>query len=103
MKPTLFIGTSGEGLAIARAIEVHLEKDAEVTVWKDGVFGLGQGTLESLVNSLHKFDFAVLCLTPDDLITSREVTTQSPRDNILLELGLFIGRLGRERTFIVYD
>lgn len=103
MKPTLFIGSSKEGLEIARAVELQLEEDAEVTIWKDGVFGLGRGTLESLVMTLGQFDFAVLVLTPDDIIISREVISQSPRDNILLELGMFIGRLGRERTFIVYN
>lgn len=103
MRPKLFIGSSSEGLDVARAVEVQLERDAEVTVWSDGVFGLGRGTLESLVLSLDKFDFAVLVLTPDDMTVSREVSSQSPRDNILLELGLFIGRLGRERTFIIYN
>lgn len=103
MKPKVFVGSSTEGLEVARAIEVHLEHDAEVTVWKDGVFGLGRGTLESLVLALDEFDFAVLVLTPDDLITSRDTTSQSPRDNVLLELGLFIGRLGHERTFIVFN
>lgn len=103
MKPKLFIGSSEEGLEIARAIEVQLEKDAEVTIWKDGVFGLGRGTLESLEKALCQFDFAVLVLTPDDMILSREVISQSPRDNILLELGMFCGRIGRERTFIVYN
>jgi predicted nucleotide-binding protein len=103
MKPKLFIGSSKEGLEIARAIEAQLEEDAEVTIWKDGVFGFGRGTLESLVMALDQFDFAVLLLSPDDMIISREVASQSPRDNILLELGMFIGRIGRERTFIVYN
>ena len=64
--------------------------------------GLGLGTLETLVNSLNEFDFAVLVLTPD-ILTSRGASSDSPRDNVLLELGLFIGYLGRQRTFIVYN
>ena len=103
MKPKLFVGSSTEGLEVARAIAVQLEHDAEVTVWNEGIFGLGQGTLESLVKALDEFDYAVLVLTPDDMLVSRETATQSPRDNVLLELGLFIGRLGRERTFIVFN
>ncbi len=103
MRPTLFVGSSEEGLEIARAIAFQLEKDAEVTIWKDGVFGLGKGTLESLAIALDQFDFAVLVLTPDDMIVSHGMTSQSPRDNILLELGMFIGRIGRERTFVVYN
>src|SRR5215216_6625298 len=99
MKPSLFIGSSSEGLEIARAIELNLEHDAEVTIWSSGLFGLGMGTLETLVNSLDKFDFAALILTPDDTVTSRGDTSDSPRDNVLLELGLFVGRLGRQRTF----
>ncbi len=67
------------------------------------MFGLGEGTLETLVDRLDYFDFASLVLTPDDLLKSRKGSSPSPRDNVLLELGLFIARLGRRRTFIVYD
>jgi predicted nucleotide-binding protein len=79
MKPTLFIGSSKEGIETARAIEVQLEEDAKVTIWKAGVFGLGKGTLESLAMALDQFDFAVLVLTPDDMTISREIISQSPR------------------------
>lgn len=101
MKPSIFIGSSNEGLEAAQAIEFQLHQDAEVTIWNEGFFGLGDGTLETLVNSLERFDFAILVLTPDDLVISRENLFQLPRDNVMFELGLFMGRLGRSRTFIV--
>jgi hypothetical protein len=100
-KPTLFIGSSSEGLDVARAIGHSLAADAEATVWNEGVFTPGQGTLEALVNALDRFDFSVLVLTPDDLVETREVAALTARDNVLFELGLFMGRLGRARTFVV--
>jgi hypothetical protein len=103
MRPKVFIGSSSEGLKISQFIQVLLDKSCEVTVWSQGVFGLNQGTLESLVLALDKFDFAILVLTPDDMTISREQTSQSPRDNVLFELGLFVGGIGRDRTFIVFD
>lgn len=43
--------------------------------------------------------FAVVLLTPDDVGGSRpEQLQRRPRQNVLLELGYFIGRLGRERV-----
>lgn len=99
----MFIGSSFEGLQIAKAIQANLDQDCETTLWSQGVFGLGEGTLETLVDRLDDFDFATLVLTPDDLIKSRKGSSPSPRDNVLLELGLFIGRIGRKRTFVVYD
>lgn len=101
--PSLFIGSSSEGLDVAREIELQLQQDAITTIWKDGVFGLGDGTLETLLNALDQYDFAVMVLTPDDMIDSRNKRSASPRDNVIFELGLFMGRLGRGRTFIVHE
>ena len=101
--PSVFIGSSTEGLDVAREVELQLQRDAITTIWKDGVFGLGSGTLESLMKVLEQFDFAVMVLSPDDLIESRNQRYASPRDNVIFELGLFMGRLGRSRVFIVHE
>jgi predicted nucleotide-binding protein len=42
--------------------------------------------------------FAVIILTPDDVCTSGETTTTRARQNVILELGYFVGRLGRARV-----
>lgn len=102
-RPAVFIGSSSEGVEIAEAIQLNLDRICEVVIWSQGLFGLSSGTLETLVERLQDFDFAVLALTPDDLTDSRGVEKQSARDNVLIELGLFIGGLGRERTFAVFD
>lgn len=103
MRSSLFIGSSSEGLEVARALQLELDHDAEVELWSQGLFGLSEGTLASLVAAVDRFDFAVLVLTADDMTVSRGVESPAPRDNVLFELGLFMGGLGVSRTFIVFD
>src|SRR5690348_10383657 len=102
-RPYIFVGSSKEGIRAARAVQQILTDDCEVEVWDQGVFGFGQNYLESLLDAVEKFDFAILILTPDDLVESRGELSNSPRDNVIFELGLFIGGLGRKRTFLIQD
>lgn len=102
-RPAIFVGSSTEGLTYAKALQVNLDHTCQVTLWSQGVFGLGGGTLEDLVAKINEVDFAVLVVTPDDMVESRDVRKQAPRDNVLLELGICIGALGRERSFLLYD
>jgi hypothetical protein len=102
-KPSMFIGSSLEGKRVAETIQMALEYEAHSTVWHQGVFGLSGGTLESLVSALNDYDFATLVLTADDLLEKRNASGRCPRDNVLFELGLFMGALGRSRTFIVHS
>jgi hypothetical protein len=102
-KPSMFVGSSSEGLDFARAIRVLLADAAEITLWNEGFFRPGNTFIDTLVNALPRFDFAALVLTGDDLIRSRELESFGPRDNVLFELGLFMGRLGRARTFLVHQ
>ena len=102
-RPSVFIGSSSEGLEFARAVRSLLKDDAEITLWNEGFFQLGHTFIETLVNALPRFDFAVLVLYSDDLVKSRNLEMFGPRDNVIFELGLFMGRLGRSRTFIVHQ
>jgi predicted nucleotide-binding protein len=53
------------------------------------VFGLSQGTLESLIKTTRSADFAILLVTADDQPGERQ--TRVLRDNIIFEIGLFMG------------
>jgi len=73
-----------EGVDFERAVRASLEHDAG----NEGVFALGQTLVESLTKALSLFDFAVVVLTPDDLVQSRSTEVFGPRDNVIVELGL---------------
>jgi hypothetical protein len=100
-KPSIFIGSSSEALDFPRAVQEQLSSDAEVTIWNELPFFPGQFTIETLLNNLKRFDFAVFVFSPDDKVTSRGSTSTATRDNVVFELGLFMGHLGRERAFVL--
>ena len=101
-KPIVFLGSSSEGLPIAQELYRRLRQKASVPrIWTDGVFQTSRTAIESLVGLSQETDFAVLVLTADDVTISRSKKKASPRDNLVFELGLFIGAIGRERVFIL--
>ncbi|VWX61582.1 conserved hypothetical protein [Burkholderiales bacterium 8X] len=99
-RPTVFIGSSSEGLAIAETIKKKFGSKAVVDIWNGGqVFGQGSAYLESLLTASSLYEFAILIFTSDDTTTSRDQTHASVRDNVLFEYGLFLGRLGPKRSY----
>jgi hypothetical protein len=101
MKPSVFIGSSAEGLPIAEALFTSLSFETTPTLWTHQLFLPGQYPLEVLEKELRRHAFAVLIASPDDELVKRGVTTPAMRDNLLLEFGLFAGALGRRRAFFV--
>ena len=101
VKPSLFIGSSVEQKFLAEAVQSSLSYDCHPFIWTQGVFGPSQYPLESLDAALSKADFAVLVCAPEDQLTMRGETHSTVRDNVLFELGFCIGKLGRDRTFLI--
>ncbi len=101
MKPRIFIGSSREAQKIANAIHSRLQRVAECTVWTNGAFGLSQATMAELMRNLRDSDFGIFVFAPDDDATIRFDLLKIARDNVVYEAGLFGGRLGPERCFIV--
>lgn len=102
MKPRVFIGSSSEGLEVAYALQSNLEDDGEVTVWTQDVFRPSEFTLESLLKELNTTDIGIFVFSPDDTVVIRGVEQPAVRDNVIFEVGLYVGRLGRDRCFIVF-
>jgi len=103
-KPRIFIASSSEQIGVAQQIGAALKEPKEWTVhvW-DKLFSFSATYIESLERELDRADFAVAVLTGDDLATVRSKATVLPRDNVIFELGLVIGRLGRPRCFFFVD
>jgi CRP/FNR family cyclic AMP-dependent transcriptional regulator len=101
-KIRVFIISSAEALEIARTIQNAFEHDPfSVTVWTDGVFQASYYAVESLERALDQSDVAIAVAEPDDISESRGKRVGSPRDNVIFELGFFMGRLGRHRSLLV--
>ncbi len=100
-KPSVFVGSSSEGLHIAEAIYAHLSYETKPKLWTHQLFLPGQYPMEVLERQLRQHAFAVLVASPDDQLIRRDMSSPAMRDNLLLEFGLFAGALGRKRAFFV--
>ena len=65
------------------------------------MFGPSSISVDALLVAFEKSDFAVFVFSPDDKVESRSTEHSAPRDNVVFELGLAMGGMGRERAFIV--
>lgn len=101
-KVRVFIISSAEALPVARLARNAFEHDPFITtIWTDGVFRVANYTLQDLEAEIDDSDFAVAIAHADDFTESRGQDWPSPRDNVVFELGLFMGRLGRQRAILM--
>jgi predicted nucleotide-binding protein len=102
VKPTLFIGSSRQRLAVARGLQRLLGDVADVTVWDEAPqFAINDAILDGLIKVGETFDFALLVFGQDDCTMMGSDVVATVRDNVIFELGLFMGRLGKGRALWV--
>ena len=89
-KPRLFIASSAESLNIAEAVNVNLDHEFEITIWKNGTFKLSSTTIDDLVEKSSTVDFALFIFAPDDIASIRSRQEHVVRDNVIFEMGLFM-------------
>ena len=98
----VFIGSSTENYDYAEAILTNLSSHNQITpvCWRP-VAKQSSFILLDLQEQLRISAFGVFFLAPDDYVSIRDEEFLCVRDNVLLELGMFIGALGHQRTFII--
>lgn len=99
-QPTVFIASSSEALPVAEAVHIKLDTELRPKLWENA-FDLSSMTITTLISKTKEADYAVFVFHPDDKSLIREKEYSSVRDNVILELGMFIGALGLEKCFIL--
>lgn len=99
-KPNIFIASSVEGIDVVEAINIKLDYFATCRPW-DNAFDLSSMTLPALIKKADKVEYGIFVFHKDDEVTIRDKKYSTVRDNVLFELGLFIGKLGLENCFIL--
>ena len=102
-KKTIFIGSAKETIAVAKKVAQALGDQAYDPVRWWTAFQPGTITIDVLTKLAQSVDGAVFLFTGLDKTWYRDTEVMSPRDNVNLEYGLFLGYLGRERVLILKD
>lgn len=112
----IFIGSSGTFYPIAEELKKIIEDQCNATTdfiqvitWKDDIFKVTGTTVESLDSRIGNFHAGIFIFAPDDIVYRNSITpipanskpTYVPRDNVILEYGMFFGRLYRKNAIPV--
>ena len=103
-RPKIFVGSSKQGYTVAETVSNCLAKDNDCFLWQDpGVWETNRSTFDNLLRMANYFDFGVFVATADDLTLTNDKIVIEPRDNVILEMSLFLGALGRHKAFLLVE
>ena len=104
----IFMGSSSEAKDYREEIALKLEElNAEPLLWNasgKGIFVPGTSTVDALLAITKRVQAAVFVFHADDKIWNDKSALESSdtvRDNVLFEYGLFMGALGKENVCFV--
>jgi hypothetical protein len=97
----VLIGSSVRAIPIAESAQRDLAYYSQPELWHNHKFFSRDTPIESLFKMLDEFQFALFVALPEDITSKGGTEYLTIRDNVLFEMGLFLGRLGRERVFLI--
>ena len=103
-KPHILICSSAKAVPIAEGVKQNLERNFLVSIWTEDFFNEHNTTaLNTFLKKLMCFDSAVIVLGPDDVQLDGQTAKKRhvPRDNVILELGAAMARMGIRKTFVL--
>lgn len=103
-KSTLFIASSTARKEVAASLAARLDRVMRVRRWWNE-FPPGGTTIERLAAVADEVDFALCLFGTDDVVFAAGAgsSTPAPRDNVVLEAGMFLKTLGLERCMILNE
>jgi predicted nucleotide-binding protein len=100
----IFIGCASERKDTMREIATWIEQKGYTPLpWDSAtLFPLGDTSFQCVIDvaKREKLKGAIFIFGEDDQVSSRGVTSTQPRDNVLIEYGLFVGVLGVNKAII---
>lgn len=101
----IFIGSARESEEAMRWVALCIEEFGHNPLPWDtpGLFAPGEQTFLKLIDISKTVDAAVFIFSEDDHVWYRGDAAKQPRDNVLIEYGVFAGQLGPRKSIICID
>lgn len=104
LKPKIFIGSSTAGYPIAVKVKDYLSKISDCFLWQEpDIWEPNRSTFDNLIRMSNYFDFGIFVATADDLTLTNDKLVIEPRDNVILEMSLFLGAMGHNKSFLLVE
>ena len=99
----IFLASSATAKVYAEAVArvLHAEKHEPLLWWSPQLFPINRSLIDSLNRIGDVADGALILATPDDTLHRSGTSRIVPSENVLLEYGYFLGKLGPARVAVI--